>query len=648
MRSQRLILRVNLSKGKISREPVIQELRHKYLGGEGINSRLLWEYFLKVDPNIDPLSQDNVLIAGCGPLSGTGFGAGSKMKFTYKSPAYKLFGDTSVGGGLAAQLRWAGYDHVVITGKAKTPVYLWINDDLVEIRDASHLWGRGVHEVDAAIKQELHDTEVETACIGQAGENMVRVASIIASCHRAGGRGGGGCVFGSKNLKAIAARGTKGLNIYNPKAFFQTIDDFLKVRTPGSMEHILRYGSLEYVRILNSMGFSNYRNAQCHLIPDEGVGKIDHNWYTNNIGVRTTACSPGCVFGCNHWYYIKGDESPAAKVYAGEWGTRPEFGAVNPIGIGCDIMDLPAVVHFNKMCNNYGMDTMEIGGSISLLMELWDRGIINSSDTNRWAGEPLSLDWGNFKSVERVIEAIALQKNELGEILRGGVYQTALKINELKGVDALKYGSYGKGGSAHSGVARAWPGLTLSCALASFGAQHTKGHGISHGASVMYFGKPDAANMLGATLKGAGHAVSENLTAIPNSLGACTMLIGSDPDRVPLELITRALDSAAGIRLTTQELYTAGERIVNIQKSFNSRLGLRREHDTVCERWMTEPVPAGAAKGRKVSDYLEAAKDEYYQWRGWDPATSLQTKKKLEELDMLDVAQVLEEENALV
>jgi len=610
---------------------------------------LLWEHFLEVDPKIDPLSPDNVLIAGMGPLGGTSFGAGSKMKFTYKSPAYNIYGDTSIGGGLGAQLRWAGYDHIVITGRAEHPVYLWINDDEVEIRDAHHLWGKNTHETEEMIKEELADHEVEIACIGQAGENLVRVASIISRGHRAGARGGGGCVFGSKNLKAIVARGTRGLNIYHRDAFFKTMDDFWpgKSKDPQIELHA-KYGTLVGTRMQNEMGFNTYRNGQGRVIPNEGLDKLDHNWYMNNIAVRAWACSPGCALPCGAWHHIKGDETPAAERYAGEWGSKPEYGSANPFGGSCDVQDMPAVAHLTHMCNQYGMDTMEIGMSISFIMELWERGIITEVDITEWTGEPLSLKWGNHQTMEQIIEAIALQKNMLGEILDGGVYQAAKRISELQGIDVLKYANYGKGNATHEGPARPWPSMGLACALAPIGAHHTHGMGLRRKTSLMYLGKSDAGDMFGTSLKGAGHAVGENLMAISNSLGVCFFTVTRFPDKVPLELIAHALWAATGTKLAPEELIRTGERIANIEKAFNSRLGLRRKDDTLCERWMNEPQLEGLSKGMKASSYLESAKDEYYQWRGWDRETSLQTMKKLEELDLLDVAKVLEEENAIV
>ncbi|MFC1944301.1 aldehyde ferredoxin oxidoreductase C-terminal domain-containing protein [Chloroflexota bacterium] len=184
--------------------------------------------------------------------------------------------------------------------------------------------------------------------------------------------------------------------------------------------------------------------------------------------------------------------------------------------------------------------------------------------------------------------------------------------------------------------------------MASIGAHHLKGIGLAPGASQMYLGRPDAGDMFSTAFKGAGHAVSENLSAMANSLGPCIFLFGRDPDALSPEWAARALEAVTGIEMTAEELIKAGERIVNIQKAFNSRLGLRREHDTVCERWLNEPQIEGHSKGMKMGNYLESAKDEYYGWRGWDLETSLQTREKLGELDMTDVTRALEKEDALV
>ncbi|MDO8490787.1 MAG: aldehyde ferredoxin oxidoreductase C-terminal domain-containing protein, partial [Dehalococcoidia bacterium] len=506
------------------------------------------------------------------------------------------------------------------------------------------------------------DEEAEVACIGQAGENLVRFASIMVGGHRAGGRGGGGCVFGSKNLKAIAARGTQGLPVRDPGGLFDAIREFRKYkeRDPGSAFH-KRYGTLANIRDLHLVGFLAYRNHQGHLVPADQIDRTDHNWYANNIGVRAEACSAGCAYACGGWYHLKGNESAGARRHAGEWGPKPEFGSVNPFANACDMPDLPEVCHVNKMCNDYGMDVMETAMGIAFLMELWDRGIITGQDTFRWTGETISLEWGNQEAVERIIEAVALHKNELGDLLSGGVYKAAMKIEDIKNVPALKYALYGKGGATHEAQGRL-PSSGLYMAVATVGAHHTKGMGISAAVSEKYLGttdggRPDGSMWQGeptkeqsavCSSKGAGHALSEYFAAIVNSLGVCLFLGAHRTLReVPPEVLSKALLAVTGAQMTPGEMVTAGERVVNLQKAFNSRLGLRREDDTACHRWMNEPLQEGLAKGARLGELLELLKDGYYQYHGWGRKTSLQTRQKLEELDMADVATVLAKEGAL-
>ena len=643
------ILRIDLSSEKVTKDTIPPELCRKYIGGEGINTYLFWEHFLSVDPKIDPTSSENALIWGLGPLGGTAYGGGSKSRWTFKGPAYGMFADSTSGGAFGPQMRWGGYDHLVITGRAKRPVYIWINNDSVELRDASHIWGKKTRETDDAIKLELGDSEIETACIGAAGENLVTYASVSVSRHRSAGRTGAGCVFGSKNLKAIAVRGTKGISVYDRQAFLKATYAELATmyQYPETKEHFKKYGTMSLVDNFNDLGWNSFRNAQLSQGPE--IDKLNGDWYLNNMQERPLTCSPSCAAVCQAWHHIKGTESQLAGRYIGEHGHRPEYGMVNPFGISCDIRDLPTVVHLCGICNEYGLDIIETGTTVSFLMELWQRGIITEKDMVEWTGEPLSLEWGDYEAVEKILDFIAMQKNKLGEILRRVGYQAAKTIEELKGVPVLQYANYGKGGSPQGESMRSRPQLAFGAAVSAIGGHHLKGAGIDQKASIHYLGKPDAGDIWSYTLKGAGQVISEIYSSMNNSLGACKFggLGYRNVMDYPLELFTNAIYALTGMEITPAELYIAGERIVNVQKAFNSRLGLRREDDSVCYRWMYEPIPDGPGKGMKMADFLEQAKDEYYEYHGWDKATSLPRREKLEELGLQDVAKVLEREGAL-
>jgi aldehyde:ferredoxin oxidoreductase len=649
------ILKVDLTTKKVSREPLSPELRRRFLGGHGINTWLFWEHFLEVDPRIDPLSPDNVLIAGIGPLGATGYGGGTKMKWTFKSPAYGMFGDSICGGNFGAQLRWAGYDHLVITGRADRPVYLWIDDDAVEVRDAAHLWGKDVDEADDLIKEELGDEGLETALVGRAGENLTAFASIIASRHRAAGRTGGGCVMGSKNLKGVAVRGTKGIDIHDPQGFFQAMDAMIAAhdKVPRERDTVKLYGTLRLTSYYQRLGGNAWRNNQYSQLPEESFQRLSHHWFKNNLDQGGLSCSPGCRWGCGGSYRIRGQESPAASRYAGTRGYKPEYVSVASLGIMPDIADMPAVSHLTDMCRRYGMDVTEVGACCGLLMELWQREIISERDTVEWFGEPIALEWGNYEAVERIIESIALHNNPLGEILSGGVYKAAQRLEGLKETPVLKYALYGKGGSPFVEEIRQFPSWATLMAVASRGADHLKAHGTldkwgREDIAMLYFGRPEAAAPLDITLKGAGLALAENFhSSINNCLGLCLFVVDVDPITFPPEMFAEALWAATGEVWAPEEIRAVGERIANVEKAFNSRLGLRREDDRLCQRWMQETVSQGYGKGWRAGDYLEQTLDEYYEYHGWDKETSLPTRKKLEELGLGDVAGVLERDNAL-
>ena len=648
------ILRIDLTTESITKEPISEELARQYLGGVGINARLLWEHFLKVDPKIDPAGPENVIIAGLGPLGGTGYGAGTKVKFTFKSPLTGFYGDSAAGGAFGPNLRWAGYDHVVITGRANRPVYIWIHDDDVQLRDAAHLWGKEVPEANHLIKAELGHEDLETACVGPAGEQGVAFANIQVSEHRAAGRCGGGHVLASKNVKAIAVRGTKGIAIHDPQRFMRAADvlisqaNRLKVRDPWK-----NAGTMSVFGWYNRGGFSPYRNNQSSSVPRERYETTSTRWYLDNLAVGPLSCSPGCISGCSGFYRIKGDESPGARDYAGESGTRMELAAQIGFGGQCDVSDMPAQQHLWRMCAEYGVDVIETAMCCAFLLELWQRGIIDQRDTAAWVGEPITLEWGNYRSVAKLIESIALQRNELGRIFKDGLYQAARRIEEIKGVPALPYAVYGKGGMSFVAEIRCNPSWGISMAVASRGADHLKGavgtfeRFSRPDLSRLAFGSPDAAEPYTATMKGRDCARAENRVAVVNSLGMCTFIVTLETATFPLDLFTEALSAVTGMEITAPELAIAGERVANLEKAFNSRLGLRREDDRLCARWLNEPVDHPQALGMKGSEWLDPTKDDYYEARGWDKATALQTRQRLEALGLHDVAEVLAREGAL-
>lgn len=653
------ILRVDLSEEKISNDPVPKEWQLKYMGGEGINDKLLWDHFLNVDPKIDPLSLDNILIWGVGPLGATGaLGCGTKSKFTFKSPNYNCFGDSVGGGFFGCQMRWAGYDNMAITGKAKKPVYIYINNDEVEIRNASHLWGKGVHATNHQLREELGE-DFRTLAIGLGGENLVRFANLMMDGERSGGRTGGGCVMGSKNLKAVAVRGTKGIKIHDPERLLKVTEKaHNSSKTTGYIwwYRYARDGTMFLNETYNILGVNPWRNHQYNAIPTKVLTNMDSVYFINKHKIQDRACSAGCATACSHWWKIKGDESPAARDYAGEQGDKPEYVTwASCIVWGCE--DMAAVLHMQNLWNDLQLDVVEIGTCIAFLMELYQRGIITEKDVKEWTGEALPLKWGDWRVVDKISRWVANKENKLYDILKGGVYQAAKEIEKLKGVDVMKYCQYGGKGSPFIEDHRSRRSWAIAMATSPRGCDHLKSLDNTEHARLVEVAKKVFGTAWPATprvpyTKGLLIAWAENHTAAVNSTGLCIFNAaywswGGSAVAGP-ELIPEAYYAVTGNKMSVEEFKTLGERVHNIEKAFNVRLGLARKDDSLCYRWMKEPVPKGyPAEGMKCGDYFDEMLDEYYEYKGFDPKTGLQTKDKLVELGLEDVATVLEKEGVL-
>ncbi|TAK36475.1 MAG: hypothetical protein EPO21_02380 [Chloroflexota bacterium] len=649
------LVRIDLSGETVTVEQIPLALRRRYLGGEGINSWLLWEHFLHHDPKSDPRGPDNVLIVGLGPLGGTPFGLGSKTKFTFKSPAYGLFGDSTAGGGFGPTLRWAGHDHLVITGRARRPVYLSIDDDRITFHDAALLWGKNTSETNRLIRHELGTAEMELATIGRAGENSVGFASITVSDHRAAGRTGGGCVMGSKNLKAIAVRGTKGIAVADTRAFLVAMDDLVSrlKEKPQLTNNWRRRGTLDAVDYLNVIHANAYRNGQLSSMPEEAIHRINGDAYTRDLMGSSYSCSPGCATACSAWHRVRGVESVAAKHFPNEEGLKPEYLTIASLGIGTDIRDLPAVLHLNKLCTEYGLDVVEMGNAISFLMECRQRGVLDDVDRASWLRGPENVEWGNWEAAAEIIEAVGTQRNELGKLFRDSVYRAAQQIESHTGRSAVQYVSYGKGGATLSEDQRPFPGWACNIAVSARGADHLRGLSPLEKAgrkdiSMAWFGKPDAGEVHGVSLKGAASARAENINCVVNASGICLFMPTRDSLIFGLDALEPALSALTGVTFAADELYEIGERICNVEKAFNSRLGLSRADDKLCDRWMNVPAPDGPGKGMKAADYLAMVLDEYYDWRGWDKTTGLQKREQLAALGLEDIAEVLAREGVLI
>jgi aldehyde:ferredoxin oxidoreductase len=647
------IIRINLTNEKITTELIPEEWQQKYLGGEGINDRLLWEHFLTVSPHIDPLGPDNVLIGGLGPLAGTGaLGAGSKMKWTFKSPAYNIFGDSVGCGFFGSQLRYAGYDYIVITGKAKRPVYIAIDDDDIQICNAKKIWGTDAHEADTRIREDVGIAEMQTALIGQAGENLVRFASLVISRNRIAARTGGGCVMGSKNLKGITVRGTKGVKIADPARFIQvTQKAYSRMDLTPTWNLLAKQGTTFLVRDYNLIGGQPWKNHQSNVIPEDITAVLDSEFFLRNFKVRDYSCAAGCATACGNWWRIKGQETPYAATIAGRNGEKLDYGFIASC-LCWGVTDFAEILHIQHEWDRYGVDSFEIGESIGFLMDMFERGVITEDDIMEWTGKRAKFLWGDIEIVDFITESVVKKKNKLYDIVRGGVYETACMIEKLKGVPVTKYANYGGKHSTEIEDIRSRPTWTLLMATSTRGADHLKAlstiemMGLANVARSV-FGSEEAANSENPYLVGCVSAWEENRTTAMNCSGLCIFNTATFTYTGPdTELVREAVVAVTG--KDPGDLLMVGERVYNLEKAFNSRLHLTRDHDTLCDAWMNEPIPEGRpGAGKKAADHLDMWLDEYYDYRGWDKKNGLQTVDCLRELGLGDVADVLLKEGVV-
>lgn len=622
------ILRVDLTSGKVGIEALDPTLAEAFIGGRGLNARLLYE---EVAAGVDPLGPDNKLIIGTGPCNGTVVPGSQRFTVSMKSPATGLYADSNCGGSFGATLKYAGYDGAIIEGVSPEPVYLWIDDDHVEIRPAGHLWGGTTREAARAIVAEVGDPDVSTLTIGPAGENLVAYASVIADLGRALGRTGVGAVFGSKRLKAIAARGARGVTVADPRALFAEIrrsyrawdtnrEMYDLIAAYGPSRGALRYGGM--------MADRNFRGG-------EPTGWFSMMSYENQADryVKPRACF-SCPQACDHMYVV------GRGPFTGAYGQGMELSQPLDLGVRLGLYDLDAVLAAGTLADELGLDYFDCSAAIGFAMECYERGLLTDDQT-----DGLRLEWGNQDTIPRLIELIA-RREGIGDLLAGGLADIPARVGE----GAEDYMIHTKGMTFAGRDPRSSKGWGLSYAVSSRGACHIRAfvpesmpdHGWDASVQPVLDKYQDPKNPL--TEEGKPELVVwyENLLAFKNCLEIC--LFASDPWMFAEEaeqfsmvgMVARLCNATTGLDLTEEDVLTIGERIINVERAFNVREGLTRADDTLPKRMRKEPMPDGFAKGEVVD--LEPMLDEYYRFRGWDVPTGLPTREKLEALSLGDIA----------
>ena len=607
------ILHVDLTTGKTRTEPLNEEYARKYIGGIGLGMRLWLDYS---KAGVDPFSPENPLVLTTGPTSGTVWPTGGNgHAFVAKSPQSYGIAEAKSHGSFGTELKRAGYDGVIFHGRAEKPVYVWIDDDSVQILDAAHLWGKSPAETEDTIKEELGDYYIRVAAIGPAGEKLVRIACIINEKSRAAGRCGLGAVMGSKNLKAIAVRGTKDVMVAKPDEFLEFVKEFhermkgpatKKYRTLGTPENVLVHNAL------HCMPTRNYNNA--HF---EGAEKVSGEYLNARYVAKIIGCS-SCAMRCEHVCVV--NEGPYKGAMA-----RVEYEPLWAMGPYCGIDRLDAIIKGCELCNYYGIDSISAGVIVGFAMDCFESGILTAKDM-----DGIEARFGNHEAMVKLIEKIG-KREGIGDVLAEGVKFAAEKI----GKGAEKLAQHIKGVEVTGYDLRCLKTAALGFAVSFRGADHNR-----HGAYA--FDVKGKFNRL-TYEKGRAKAVKdiEDVYTIIDSLIICKFSRGTYYKE--FEDLAKLYTLVTGWETTPEEMRLKGERINNLARVINVREGLSRKDDTLPWKVMNLPIPdEGPSKGAYVSQQeLDLMLDDYYEARGWTKE-GIPTPEKLKQLGMDDLIPIVE------
>ena len=623
MALNRKIAFIDLSTGEVEVKPIPLDVRKKYLGGRGLDAYLLYNHTQK---GCDPLGPGNALIISGGILTATCASATARTHIMAKSPLTGLLGSANMGGFFAPEMAWAGFHHLVITGKAESPVYLFIHNNTVEIRDAGHLWGRMTTDTQWAIREELGDEEIKSCVIGPAGENLVRYANVMTGIKNAAGRTGMGCVMGSKNLKAVAARGTLDIKIAHPvealeynKRFIDQITSAKVNQTQGTLGTPFIWGAT------NSWGglrTRNFQYNQCEYADDIEPERLDEI-ATETIGPHHMTGCFGCQVHCRAQYKI-----PSGP-YAGKYDEGPEYTSQGAFGALPDCTNAVTVLTGNHLVNQYGVDNLEIGSIIAWAMELREKGILTDKQT-----DGLDLRFGNDEAVLEMLHRICLRKGWLGDTLADGGIPAAEKI----GNDAFDYLIQVKGMNNLHSDERGTPALALNIATASRGSDHLRSRPAI---DLYHLPEPVLRKIYGNPVPYDGPLSSEhtaydgkawqvfwqeNCYMAVDCLGICkyhTVFLGATLPN--FEDWPKVLYLNTGLELTPTDIWTIAERCNMIERLFNLREGLTRNDlkkgDMLNHRYFDEPCRRGAPDvvGRKIDrEKFKQMIDDFYTHKGLD------------------------------
>lgn len=623
-------LQTDLTRGKITKLPLEKKWARHYIGGSGMAARILYD---EVPPKVDPLSPKNVLIFATGPITGTVYPPSGRYCVVTKAPLTGIWGEAHSGGYFGPDLKYAGYDLIVVHGRSTKPVYLMVDDGRVTLRNAKQLWGKNILETTAMIEEELGDRQVRVACIGPAGERLIKFACIMNDRSRAAGRTGVGAVMGSKNLKAVVVRGTGAVEVADLNRVWKLTEEAHERYTGGewgkaSHDSLYRYGTSGLVKWENEIGrlpTKGHYTGVFEYVDDIGPDRFEREFITHRRSCMN------CRIQCKKVSYVR------SGPYAGTVSEGPEYETIVAFGSNCMVRDFPAIMKANQLCNLYGMDTISCGGAVSFAMECFERGVLSERELG------MQLRWGDGDAMVKLVEMIAARKG-IGNMLAEGVRAAAKRIGKGSG----RWAIHVKGLEISGQDGRPHQSAGLTHAISVIGGAHLRA--LSSLDELDYrntiierYGKAKSKELgdrLSTKYKGMIVKDVEDLYAIVDALITCkygTMW----PPAYYFDDYARILPAVTGVKefARVKEVRMVAERIVNLKRAFNARLGLDRRDDTLPERFLKDPMPNGPAKGMVVD--LKPMLNEYYRERGWDVRTGLQKRSTLKKFGLADVARDL-------
>ena len=608
-------LRLNFTDKQASTMPLTKEMARMFVGGNGFAIKILYD---ELAAGIDPLGPENKVVIANGPIQGTLIPTAGRTAVAAKSPLTGGFFDAYGGGCFGPELKYAGYDGIIIEGQAKEPTYVTIYDDEVQFKDASHLWGKTTFEIQEMLKKELDDPKIQTACIGQGGENLVRYAAVIWGA-RAAGRGGLGAVLGSKKVKAISVRGSKDVKVPDVEKFKNYLTELYEkiISNPGTGQALPTLGTPGVTTTQNKLGVLGTNNWQTEVFDE--VEKISGEVMKEKMVKRDRGCF-SCPIRCTKMSYVK------SGPYTGTFDEGPEYETIFAFGSMCGIPSIEAIAKADRLSDEYSLDTISMGAVAAFAMECYEKGILTKKDT-----DGLDLKFGNDEALIELIHKVA-KREGIGDILAEGCDIAAKKI----GKGSEKFVSTIKGCEMAGHSPRGNKGFGLGVATGTRGGSHQDARptaeriGKAPTDRKTTEGKPEYA--MG----------TQHTTTLQDSMCVCRMTEGIYGLWEITNEHLNTVNVVTGMGLTLEEITKCAERIVNLERAFNCREGFDREMDILSPRFMTEPIPEGPSKGMYYpKDELEKLKDKYYDLRGWDRKTGMPTKQKLEELGLTKEAKDL-------